>query len=102
MDELDFNKKALPIKWSVEKNQHLINCRLVSFEEVLLALSKRKLIKIIPSPTHLAQNCLVVEIRNYAYVIPYVEDDEKIFLKTIYPSRKFTKYFLREEDNERY
>ncbi|MCF6319612.1 MAG: toxin [Proteobacteria bacterium] len=96
MVQLDFNNKALPIRWSAEKNQHLVNCRLVSFEEILLALSKRKLIKIITSPTHIEQNCLVVDIRNYAYVVPYVEDDEKIFLKTIYPSRKFTKYFLRD------
>jgi hypothetical protein len=96
MDELSFNKKALPIKWSAEKNQHLVNCRLVSFEEILLALANRKLIKVISSPTHLDQNCLVVDIRNYAYVVPYVEDEEKIFLKTIYPSRKFTKYLLRD------
>ncbi len=49
MGEFDFNNKALLIRWNAEKNQHLVNCRLVSFEEILLALSNRKLIKVIKS-----------------------------------------------------
>jgi len=40
------------------------------------------------------QRILVVEIESYAYYVPYVEDEDKIFLKTIFPSRKATKKYL--------
>lgn len=40
------------------------------------------------------QKVLIVKLQNYIYVIPYVEDDEKYFLKTIIPSRKMTKHYL--------
>lgn len=39
----------------------------------------------------------VIEINSYAYVVPYVEEDDYLFLKTIFPSRKYTKEYLREE-----
>ena len=42
------------------------------------------------------QNIYIVEYGNYAYLVPYVEDDEKIFLKTVIPSRKATKKYLGE------
>ena len=41
------------------------------------------------------QHFYIVEIRQYIYVVPFVEDDAKIFLKTIYPSRKLTKQYLK-------
>jgi len=40
----------------------------------------------------------VVEVRNYAYIVPFVEDDEKYFLKTIYPSREATRKYLGKEE----
>lgn len=42
----------------------------------------------------------VIEINNYAYVVPYVEKEGKIFLKTIFPSRKYTKRYLRKENQD--
>ena len=81
--------------WSDEKNHLLKNSeRKMSFEEIVIALEWDGLIDIIESPTHRGQSCFVVQIADYVYVVPYVEDGEKIFLKTIYPSRKFTKYYL--------
>ena len=48
------------------------------------------------------QKLAVVEINNYACVVPFVETGEKMFLKTIFPSRKYTKRYLSGEgDNER-
>jgi hypothetical protein len=38
---------------------------------------------------------VVVEIQNYAYLVPCVENDEEIFLKTMIPSRKATAKYLR-------
>jgi len=40
------------------------------------------------------QKIFVVQIDKYAYLVPFVEDDEKIFLKTIFPSRKATKNYI--------
>jgi len=81
--------------WSEEKNNILKNReRKVSFEDVLYALKNDQLLDVIPSPTHDNQECLVV-MNNYVYIVPFVSDEETIFLKTIYPSRKHTKYYLK-------
>ena len=44
------------------------------------------------------QRVYVIEIEGYAYMVPYLEDDEFIFLKTIFPSRKYTKKYLRKDE----
>ena len=84
-------------EWDEEKNNILQQERDISFENIVFALENDKLISIMPSPSpkHPNQKCFVVNIDEYAYIVPYVEDSEKIFLKTIYPSRKFTKKFLK-------
>ncbi len=46
-----------------------------------------------------SQRILVVKIKAYAYLVPYVETDTEIFLKTIIPSRKATKQYLSGSDN---
>ena len=81
--------------WDDEKNKKLKEwIRGISFEEVIIALEWENLLDIIESPTHPWQECYVIQIRDYVYIVPYTENGEKIFLKTIYPSRKFTKYYL--------
>jgi hypothetical protein len=40
----------------------------------------------------------IVDVRDYAYIVPFVEDEEKYFLKTIYPSREATKKYLKREE----
>jgi hypothetical protein len=45
------------------------------------------------------QKMFVLQIKNYAYLVPFVEDREKVFLKTIIPSRKATKEYLRKKVN---
>ena len=83
--------------WNNDKNELLKKSeRNISFEMVVSALNSRKLLNVIASPTHQDQLSLVVEIENYCYIVPFVEeDDETLFLKTIYPSRKHTKYYLK-------
>ena len=85
--------------WDEEKNKILKESRNVSFEEVISAIQKGDLLEIIPNPSknHEGQDCFVVAIRNYTYLVPYVEDKQGIFLKTIYPSRKYKKLLLTEE-----
>ena len=83
--------------WNEEKNELLKKSeRKISFEKIISAIANKKLLDVIPSPTHKEQLCFVVNVENYVYIVPFVEEDNKtIFLKTIYPSRKYTKYYLK-------
>ena len=83
--------------WDPEKNEQLIQERDISFEEVLVALHEGKLLDIIPHPNqkrYHGQRVYVIAIEAYIYLVPFVEDEEKVFLKTIFPSRKATKHYL--------
>lgn len=81
--------------WDEDKNAWLMHERGISFEMCIVAIEQGDLLAIVPNAhprTH--QKKLIVQIEGYAYVVPYVEDDEKLFLKTIFPSRKATKKYL--------
>jgi uncharacterized DUF497 family protein len=84
------------INWNAEKNQQLMSERGASFEDVLFALQSDGLLD---DGAHLNrdkypnQRLFVVRIDDYAWLVPYVENDREIFLKTIIPSRKATKKF---------
>ena len=87
--------------WDAEKNQQLIEERGISFEEVIFHLQSDGLLDDIAHPNqekYSHQRVFIVAIESYAYLVPYVESDEDIFLKTIIPSRKATKEYLREND----
>lgn len=88
--------------WNEEKNAILKSERNISFEDIVLALQNGNLIEIIPNPSqnHPDQKCLVVNINNYTYLVPYVENNTGIFLKTIYPSRKHKKLLPKESQHE--
>ncbi|SRR5258708_648631 len=96
---------AFSIKFNEEKNQLLKATRKVSFEDILEALKKGKLLADIehPSQKYPRQQVYVVKIKKYAYAVPYVSDSRKqeIFLKTIYPSRMLTKIYLEGGKNEK-
>lgn len=84
--------------WNADKNQQLIEARGLSFEEAVFYIQAGGLIDDIVHPNariYPNQRLFVVAIKDYVYVVPYVEDAEQIFLKTIIPSRKFTKIYLR-------
>ena len=90
------------INWNAEKNQLLMRERGVSFEDVVFALQSGSLLDDSPHPNRVKyphQRVLVVEIDRYAWLVPYVENDEEIFLKTIVPSRKATKHYLGDRDD---
>ena len=49
-----------------------------------------------PNPNkYPGQQVLILNINRYAYAVPFVEQGEDRFLKTIIPSRKLTKQYLR-------
>lgn len=86
-----------PARWSSEKSLLLKTERGVSFEDVLSAISQGGLITIMDHPNRLryeGQKILIVRIRDYAYLVPFVETEKEIFLKSIIPSRKATRDFL--------
>ena len=83
--------------WNSEKNTLLQKERDVSFEDVLVAVDEARILDIVVHKNQKKypnQFVLIVDIRGYAYLVPYVEDEEKIFLKTIIPSRKATKIYI--------
>jgi hypothetical protein len=84
------------IEWSEEKNKQIQAERDLSFEAIVVAIEQGKLIDIVPNPSqnHANQNVLVVNIDDYLVLVPFVEDDEKIFLKTAFRSRKISKQRL--------
>jgi hypothetical protein len=87
--------------WSELKNTLLKNERDVCFEDVIVAISCSNLIDVIEhhnSAKYPGQKIYVVKIDSYVYLVPFVENDERIFLKTIYPSRKLTKQYLKGEE----
>jgi len=86
-----------PIRWNPDKSLSLKAERGVSFEEVLSAISQGGLLSVMDHPNRAKyghQKMLVVRIQDYAYLVPYVESDREIFLKSIMPSRKATRDFL--------
>jgi len=86
-----------PVRWSAGKSLSLKAERGVSFEEVLSAISQGGLIAVMNHPNRAKyghQEMLVVAIQDYAYLVPYVESENEIFLKSIMPSRKATRDFL--------
>ncbi len=86
------------IRWSSEKNLWLIRHRGVCFEQILLLFERGELLDVADHPNpkkYPGQKMAVVAIDDYAYVVPYVENEEEIFLKTIVPSRKATAKYLR-------
>jgi hypothetical protein len=91
------------IRWDQLKNEKLKSERDVSFEAVLVAIIQGDTLddSIHPNQEKYPNQCLlIVNINEYAYLVPYVEGDTEIFLKTIIPSRKATKQYIRENDNE--
>ena len=89
--------------WDNDKNQLLKAERGISFEEVVFHLEKKHLLDIVQHPNqekYKGQKIFIVNIDNYAYLVPFVEDEQEIFLKTIIPSRKATKKYLGDQDKD--
>ncbi len=84
--------------WNNEKNRLLKSERNISFEEVVFHIKKKHLLDVVRHPNqekYKGQRIFIVNIDNYAYLVPFVESEREIFLKTIIPNRKATKKYLR-------
>lgn len=83
--------------WSIEKNEQLKAERGVSFEDVVIAINESKVLDYYPHPNskkYPNQKVYIVNINNYAYLVPCIENNQMIFFKTIIPNRKATKNYI--------
>lgn len=84
--------------WNPEKSASLEANRGIGFEDVITAIEEGLLLNTILHPNktkYPGQKIYIVKIDNYCYSVPFVESDDKIFLKTIIPDRKATKKYLK-------
>lgn len=83
--------------WNEEKNQRLKSERRVSFEEIIVHIAIGDVLDIVEHPNpekYKGQRIFIVKMRDYAWLVPFVESEDEIFLKTIIPSRKATRKYL--------
>ena len=89
------------LNWNLEKNEMLMAERGISFEEIALLIESGQILGIEENPSRPNQKIYILEIENYAFIVPFVESKHEIFLKTAFPSRKYTKrYGLKGENHE--
>ena len=91
-----------PINWNSTKNQQLVADRGVSFEDVVFYIQQGALLDDTEHPNndkYPNQRVFVVNINDYVHLVPYVENQKEIFLKTIIPGRKATKQYSGESDD---
>ncbi|MBI5745808.1 MAG: BrnT family toxin [Nitrospirae bacterium] len=88
-------------RWDNGKNEWLKTNRGVSFEQVVILMEREDVLETIEHPNqdkYPGQKIAIVRIDDYAYLVPYVQESEAIFLKTIIPSRKATNKYVRAEE----
>jgi hypothetical protein len=86
-----------PFRWKPEKNEWLKLNRKICFEDVAFFIERGYLLDIIEHPNqdkYKGQNIYIIEINKYVFMVPFIEDNESIELKTIIPNRKMTKKYL--------
>lgn len=91
MDHLNY-------KWNEEKNDLLKKERGVSFVEIVTHILHGDLLFVKEHPNqerYPGQQMFVVRMDDYVYLVPFVQEDNVAFLKTIFPSRKETRNYLR-------
>jgi uncharacterized DUF497 family protein len=85
-------------RWDNGKNEMLRKTRGVCFEQVVILMERGDVLDTIEHPKqdrYPGQKIAIVQIDDYAYLVPYVEKSEELFLKTIIPSRKATNKYVR-------
>jgi hypothetical protein len=89
------------ITYGKEKNDLLKQTRGIGFEEIISAIEAGKVLDVYDHPDQVnypGQKIYVVEALEYVYLVPFVRNDEGIFLKTIIPSRKAKKMYKGENN----
>lgn len=92
------------IVWSDEKNE-LLKARQdrdICFEDIADKIRTGHVLDILkhPNPKYSHQRIFVVSVRGYVYAVPFVEDEDRIFLKTAYPSRDLQRIYRERAHDE--
>ena len=85
-------------RWDNEKNELLKIDRGVCFEQVVILMEREEVLETVEHPNqnrYPGQKIATIVIDDYAYLVPYVQESDEIFLKTIIPSRKATNKYVR-------
>ncbi len=88
-----------PFRWAAEKNETLKTTRGVSFESIVVAVEADGLLDIVEHPNkskYPHQKVLIVSFDSYVYLVPFIEEADHFFLKTVIPSRKATRDYLKQ------
>ena len=89
-----YDRHVKTYRWNQQKNETLKRSRGVSFEDVVLALEAGGLLEVVNHPNpkrYPKQHIFVLALAGYVYLVPYVDEESHVFLKTIIPSRKATR-----------
>jgi uncharacterized DUF497 family protein len=92
-----------PFRWSAEKGEQLIRDRGVGFEQIVVAVESGGLLDVVVHPNirqYPRQRILIVAHEGYAYLVPFVEEENYLFLKTVIPSRKATRDLLVKDESD--
>ena len=81
------------LNWNLEKNEILKAKRGISFEQIAFLIESGHILGIEENPGRPDQKIYILEIEGYAVIVPFMEKDNEIFLKTAFPSRKYTKRY---------
>ena len=88
--------------FSSDKNKQLLETRGICFEHIISLISEGYILDIVVHPNqdrYPNQKMYVIDVDSYCYLVPYIKNKKEIFLKTIIPSRKATKYYLNNGKN---
>ncbi len=100
MHTLRYIDEMKSINWNTEKSVALKASRGICFEDVVFFVERGEILDDYLHPNqkvYPGQRIMVISMTNYAYLVPYVENEEELFLKTIIPSRKATQQYLGEK-----
>lgn len=87
------------IRYNEEKRAEILGNpdRKIDLQIVALMINEWDILDIRPNPNYLNQKVYIIKYNNYTCVVPFVEDEKEIFLKTVFPSRSlhkiYSKYF---------
>jgi hypothetical protein len=90
--------------WDNDKNEQLKRERGISFEQIVLLILNDRILDILEHPNKMKysdQKLYVIDVDDYAYVVPFEDGKGVRFLKTIFPSRKYTQQYLRREGEQK-
>ena len=89
--------------WDAAKNERLRVERGISFEEVVFHIDRGDVLDVLEHPNqkrYAGQRIFVLKVEDYVYLVPFLETEHEVFLKTIIPSRKATRKYLKTRESE--